>query len=167
MKNLPLVMVLASNLAGASEFYGNIRKGNYGVSGSASVSRWHDTRFKDSHWSVYSVMSGEYFLVDRFALGLDYSIYKSGGTDPNYSLGAHAKYHYFAQDRISSFVGVSASISRFSSSIYNWGAQTGLDYWITPQLHVGPVFYFNQSYYHGKPSYGSSTLSLALGISLD
>lgn len=100
----------------------------------------------------------EYFVVDRLSLGgtvgLSFSEYSN-----SYLVGPSATYYFWKEDRLTANVGAELRIGRYEYDSYDSGRVTktatlgrfrlGLNYFLTPEVSVGPVFTLDKRFGEG------------------
>ena len=118
----------------------------------------------------------EYFVVDRLSLGGTIGL---GYSDAfvSYLLGPSATYYFWKSDRLTSSVGAEIRFGgyeyeRDSEPVRQTGTsgrfRMGLNYFITPEVSIGPIFTLDKAFGSGQPSTAidSSTLKVQFQIHL-
>ena len=142
----------------------NINEGNYIVGGSAALSYT-----SSSGASVNLNPTFKYFIAPQLAVGGELSFFTSS-TGSTVGLGPAATYYFWQRDQLASYVGGSLlyysynSNSEPSTALAMLSFNTGLSYFITPSVAVGPEF--NMGFTIGRADTPSFSLLGAFSILL-
>lgn len=144
-KNLILIVIYSFIIKNANC---QITKGNWLVGGSASYSSLNSlstasTQFKQSNFQI--TPSVGYFLKDKFAVGLNPSLYYGSNNIGNSStiitIGPFVRYYFLIPENV---------FNLFGEGSYAYGSNTGKGQGAAQILNIysisgGPVIYFNSS----------------------
>ena len=142
----------------------NIDLGNWNMAGFLSFVKSSGLGTDGAQYSAS--VTGKYFLVDRFALGLSLGV--DGATDeiPVASVGPTASYFFWQSGKLASHVDVGVRVGLTSATVRSvLLGSVGLEYFLAPTVALGPALFYN--YYSSRYSdYQRYGLSFNLGIYL-
>ena len=135
----------AETTASADKIYGNITQSHFGISASLSLS---STSIEGAGgFTTFTFNArGQYFLVDRFALGPVLKL-TTQDTSSDLSIGPSALYYFWTRERLGLFLSQdvtlrSVSNSGNASSTWRTETQLGLNYFLYPAVAIGPAVDF-------------------------
>jgi hypothetical protein len=146
---IALVSCLMSLVAHAEESdrpYGNIMKGDLGLS--ASFFYRSSSNDRGSELDLFNTTT--YFVADRFAIGGIFSFNDTSDDDATALLGPVVSYHFWAQDRWASRVQLEYSSGLTDATVRGrLGALVGLEYFITQSVAAGPYLLYRHLFSRG------------------
>lgn len=150
MKRLALVLVVAltsaASAAESSEFQANIRKGNFVGGSSFSFSTLTGRKLGQNYSTLEASLGTRYFLIDRLAIGPEFSYNKTSDEFATALLGPAIQYYFWAQGQMATYLRVDYLIGLNSQTVAGrLHLEVGFDYFIIPSVSVGPYLAFNRT----------------------
>jgi len=178
MRSFRLVLISAALVASSSTFAAidgasfealastnaNINSGNWNVAGFLSFVK---NSGRNSDGTEYSAtVTGKYFLINRFALGLGLGMDGATGENTLASVGPTASYFFWQSGKLASHVDVGFRFGLTSATVKSFiQGSLGLEYFLAPVVALGPALFYN--HYNSRFSdYQRYGITFNLGIYL-
>jgi hypothetical protein len=169
MKRILLICALSalasSTYAEEVVFLPNIQQGNWNVSGSLTATKNSGTRNDSTQFFVST--APRYFLIDRLALGLDFSVSTESNSNTVAALGPSAAFYFWNQGHVAAYVSLGFPVGLTDSTV-SWIADTraGLDFFFNPSVALGPAVFYNHYFGRHYPDYSRYGFAAAFSLFL-
>jgi hypothetical protein len=165
MKKLLLVLsvLLAANANAA-----NINKGDWEVGGSFDLSHTSESYSFNNRTSLTILGDFQYFIKDRFSLGLGATYYTAGRNSSSGSVGPVATYYFASKSKWVPFVQVAPiNWTKFDGlrATYSSAVQVGAKYFFTDSVAFGPALQYERVW-PNSPLVGANRISFLGNFSI-
>jgi hypothetical protein len=154
---------------GSAEFIGNIHQGNWQFGVADFSIAEHIPAYEDSYHVISASLPVQYFLVDRFSLGIISSVSYNSQNKESSAIGFGPAFnaYVYAKDRLAVFFGGNLEWNRATdyADYYSSNAHVGLDFFATPAVAIGPQFNWNH-WFESEDSYTFNQLNLSVNFKI-